>query len=130
MPGAAESGGVAFSGDEQMMFGANLHARIASRIMARVGHFRARALSELERRAKKIAWERYLAPGTAVQLRVTCRKSKLYHSGAVAERNSGSGNTRMVALVSSLTAASHAASPHQPAYTNAPSPSMISLNRS
>src|SRR6185437_3637183 len=51
-------------------------------------------------------------------------------SGAVAERNSGSGNTRMVALVSSLTAASHAASPHQPAYTNAPSPSMISLNRS
>jgi len=86
MPGAAESGGVAFSGDEQMMFGANLHARIASRIMARVGHFRARALSELERRAKKIAWERYLAPGTAVQLRVTCRKSKLYHSGAVAER--------------------------------------------
>ncbi|MGH7625827.1 MAG: THUMP domain-containing class I SAM-dependent RNA methyltransferase [Gemmatimonadaceae bacterium] len=85
-PGVTEPGGFAFSGDEQMMFRANLHARIASRIMARVGHFRARALSELERRAKQLAWERYLAPGTAVQLRVTCRKSKLYHSGAVAER--------------------------------------------
>jgi len=86
LPGAVEPGGVAFSGAEQTMFRANLHSRIASRVMARVGRFRARALSELERRAKQLPWERYLAPGTAVQLRVTCRKSKLYHSGAVAER--------------------------------------------
>ena len=85
-PAATEPGGVAFSGDEQMMYRANLHSRIASRVMARVGRFRARALSELERRSKQLPWERYLAPGTTVRLRVTCRKSKLYHSGAVAER--------------------------------------------
>lgn len=94
-PAATEPGGVAFSGDEQMMFRANLHSRIASRVMARVGRFRARALGELERRTKQLPWERYLAPGTAVRLRVTCRKSKLYHSGAVAERVAAAIAARM-----------------------------------
>src|SRR6185437_6854289 len=42
LPGAVEPGGVAFSGAEQTMFRANLHSRIASRVMARVGRFRAR----------------------------------------------------------------------------------------
>src|SRR5947207_9939342 len=50
-------------------------------------------------------------------------------AGASAERNSSSGRTRIVALVSSLIVASHAASPNPPAYTNPPSASMISLNR-
>src|SRR5690348_3453050 len=50
--------------------------------------------------------------------------------GASGDRNSSSGSTRIVAFVSSLIAASHAPSPHQPAYTNAPSPSMISRNLS
>ena len=60
----------------------------------------------------------------------TSRQKRLRVSGASAERNSGSGMQRMVAFVSSFTRASTAGSPFQPAYTKAPGPSMISLNRS
>src|SRR5690242_12910082 len=50
--------------------------------------------------------------------------------GASADRNSSSGSTRIVALVSSLIFASHSELPHQPANTKAPSPSMICRKRS
>lgn len=52
----------------------------------RVAEFRATAFFELELQAKKIPWTRFVARGTRVGFRVTCRKSKLYHSDAVAER--------------------------------------------
>ncbi|HEY9515163.1 MAG TPA: THUMP domain-containing protein, partial [Gemmatimonadaceae bacterium] len=85
VPGV-EPGGVAFSGSLESLYSANLHLRTASRVLVRVGEFRARALGELERRAKEQPWERFIQPGREVRLRVTCRKSRLYHSGAVAAR--------------------------------------------
>src|SRR5690606_21711029 len=41
---------------------------------------------ELERGARRVEWERYVAPGGGVRIRVTSRKSRLYHQRAVAER--------------------------------------------
>ncbi|HRW48626.1 MAG TPA: hypothetical protein P5333_13960, partial [Caldilinea sp.] len=41
---------------------------------------------QLRARAAVLGWDHFLAPGQAVDLRVTCHKSRLYHSGAVAER--------------------------------------------
>jgi putative N6-adenine-specific DNA methylase len=81
-----DAGGVAFTGGRAAMYRANLHLRTASRVVARVGEFGARGFPELVRQTKRQPWERYLDPARAVQLRVTCRKSRLYHSGAVAER--------------------------------------------
>jgi putative N6-adenine-specific DNA methylase len=60
--------------------------RTASRVIVRVASFRAQAFHELERLARALPWERYLAAGTAVRFRVTSRKSRLYHTDAVAER--------------------------------------------
>ena len=68
------------------MYRANLHLRTASRVIARVAEFGARGFPELVRQAKRQPWERYLDPARPLQLRVTCRKSRLYHSDAVAER--------------------------------------------
>ena len=65
---------------------ANLWSRTANRIVMRVDEFHASSFHELERRAKKIEWGKFLAAGAAVRFRVTCRKSRLYHSDAVAER--------------------------------------------
>jgi putative N6-adenine-specific DNA methylase len=65
---------------------ANLWLRTASRVLVRVAEFRAKTFFELERSARKIEWERFVADGSGVRFRVTCRKSKLYHSGAVAQR--------------------------------------------
>lgn len=83
VPGA---GGVAWEGALRELCEANLRLRTASRILVRVAEFRARTFFELERHARKVPWARFLAGGRAVRLRVTCRKSRLYHEGAVAER--------------------------------------------
>jgi putative N6-adenine-specific DNA methylase len=81
-----EAGGVAWRGGLPEIARANLWLRTASRVLARVGRFHARALGELERRAAHLPWERFLARGRAVQVRVTSRKSRLYHQRAIAER--------------------------------------------
>jgi putative N6-adenine-specific DNA methylase len=81
-----EIGGVAFAGDLNRLYEANLWLRTASRVVARLGRFHASTFYELERRAKKLPWEEFLPASGPVRLRVTCRKSRLYHSDAVAER--------------------------------------------
>ena len=81
-----EPGGVAFTGVLDDLHRANLWLRTASRIVVRVASFHASEFHELERRAKRVAWERYLGVPGRVRFRVTCRKSRLYHSDAVAER--------------------------------------------
>lgn len=88
-PAEPEAGGVAFRGGQDAVGRANLWLRTASRVVARVGVFHARMFSELERHAKRQPWERFLQKNRAVTLRVTCRKSRLYHSDAVAERVAG-----------------------------------------
>ena len=81
-----EEGGVSWIGDLASIARANLWSRLASRIIVRVAEFRARAFYELELHAKRIAWDRFVAPKSTAEFRVTCRKSKLYHSDAVAQR--------------------------------------------
>ena len=83
---SVEPGGVAFAGTLDTVYRANLWLRTASRVIARVGAFGARHFAALERHAERQPWERFLGPDARVRLRVTCRKSKLYHSDAVAER--------------------------------------------
>ena len=80
------SGGVEFKGSREELWRANLWSRTANRVVERVAEFHASTFHELERRAKKVEWNRYLSAGSSVRFRVTARKSKLYHSDAVAER--------------------------------------------
>jgi putative N6-adenine-specific DNA methylase len=84
-----ESGGVAFEGGLREIYQANLWLRTCSRVLVRLGEFRAVSFPELRKKAGRLAWERFMAPGQPVALRVTCRKSRLYHSDAVAERLAG-----------------------------------------
>ena len=81
-----EPAGVSFTGTLTQMYAANLWLRTASRVVARVATFRASAFHELERSSRKIPWETYVQAGRPVRFRVTCRKSRLYHSDAVAQR--------------------------------------------
>lgn len=85
-PEKSEAGGVSCKGSIQDVMRLNLWLRSASRVVVRVAAFHASTFHELERRAKKIEWNRYLNDKSAVSFRVTCKKSKLYHSDAVAER--------------------------------------------
>ena len=82
----AEEGGLSWHGDARSALLANAAMRIASRVVVRLATFEARSFAELQRHARRIEWNRVVAPGDAVRFRVTCKKSKLYHSDAVAER--------------------------------------------
>src|SRR5690606_25822899 len=77
---------VSWNGGAEGLYAANLHLRAASRILVRVARFRARSFIEMERHARRIDWTPYVAPGSAVRLRVTSRKSRLYHERAIEER--------------------------------------------
>ena len=85
-PSQPSDAGVAFEASLRQLYQTNLQLRVASRILVRMATFHAAHFSELEKGAAQIAWERWLKRGARVDLRVTCRKSRLYHSGAVAER--------------------------------------------
>lgn len=84
-----EAGGIRLRGDLSALWGLNLQLRTASRVLVRVAEFRAVGFQELEKRARRVPWSDFLpggvAPG-AVEFEVTCRKSRLYHSGAVEAR--------------------------------------------
>ncbi len=83
---AVEPGGVTFQGGLADLYRANLRLRTAGRVLVRLGDFHAETFPELRKKASRLEWNRYLAPGQPVSLAVTCHKSRLYHSNAVAER--------------------------------------------
>jgi putative N6-adenine-specific DNA methylase len=98
----SEPGGVSFQGGTTELYRANLHLRTSTRILARLGNFfRAETFEELEERSARLPWERFLHPGQPVSMRVTCHKSRLYHSDAVA-RTLMSGMAKRVGRSSPL----------------------------
>jgi len=88
-------GGVAFGGALTELYRANLQLRLPSQILFRFESFGAVGFPELIRKTARLPWENYLKPGQPVRLRVTCHKSKLYHSGAVADRVVEAVSTRL-----------------------------------
>lgn len=81
----ATDGGVVFAGTWREVWRANLELRGATRVLARVGSFRAFHLAQLDKRSRKFDWS-FLRPGQEVKVEVTCKKSKIYHAGAAAQR--------------------------------------------
>jgi len=78
-------GGVLFSGSFRDLYQANLWLRSASRILVRFGEFSARDFPTLFRRLVRLPWGRFIKPGRHCEVRVSCHRSRLSHSGRVAE---------------------------------------------
>ncbi len=85
-PHDSETGGVEFETDRTGLYRANLHLRVAGRVVVRMAAFKAAHFSDLERHAAALDWEAWIPPGAAVHFRITSRKSRLYHQKAIAER--------------------------------------------
>lgn len=83
---APGGGGISWTGDLRLLILANATLRIASRVVVRLAEFEARSFAELERHARRVPWARVVGANARVRFRVTCKKSKLYHSDAVAQR--------------------------------------------
>src|SRR3954466_5182274 len=60
--GNATEGGVAWKGPMASVARANLWLRTASRVVIRAAEFKATAFFELELAAKRIDWQRWIAP--------------------------------------------------------------------
>lgn len=103
------SGGVAFRGHRRVIYRVNLESGLATHVLLRLAHFTATSFEHLERALEAIPWEDVLTGGSARTFRVTAQKSRLYHSGAIAERaeravakrignNTGEGDAVPIAL--------------------------------
>jgi len=82
----AVPGGVTFQGGWPDVWRANLSVRGATRVLARIGSFRAMHLAQLDKRARKFDWAAVLRPDVPVRVEVTCKASKIYHAGAAKQR--------------------------------------------
>jgi putative N6-adenine-specific DNA methylase len=84
--GDVNAAGVSLTLTLPELFRLNCWSRCASRVIVRLASFDARDFATLEKAAARVPWARVVPPGSSVRLRVTCKKSRLYHSDAVAER--------------------------------------------
>jgi putative N6-adenine-specific DNA methylase len=89
LPGVAAvarvPGGVEFRGDLEVGMRANLHLRVATRILRRVGTVEARTFPELRRRLRRLPWAEALPPGPPLKIEASASRCRLYHTGALAE---------------------------------------------
>lgn len=79
-------GGVETRGDFIEMMRANLELAGAGRVLIRIAEFRAFHLAQLDKRARKVPWSTWLPGGCPLKVEATCRKSKIYHNRAAAQR--------------------------------------------
>ncbi len=80
-----EPGGVSFSGQLHDLYAANLFTRVANRILMRIASFKADGFRLLVKKLAEIPWELYLFSGMLPKVSVSAHKSRLYHTGAVAQ---------------------------------------------
>ena len=79
----AVSGGIEFEGRLIDCFAANVNLRTANRILMRLESFKATNFRQLEKYLSRLPWELYLYPGSRMQLSVTTRHSRLFHTEAL-----------------------------------------------
>jgi len=80
------AGGVVLKGGWPEVWRANLELRGASRVVARIGTFRALHLAQLDKRARRFPWAEVLRSDVPFRVEVSCKSSRIYHSGAAAQR--------------------------------------------
>ena len=78
-------GGVEFSGAMGAGMAANLHSRIATRILLRLGEVKARDFAPLRRSLAKLPWPSFVPRDRALRIDVSTSHCRLYHTGALAE---------------------------------------------
>jgi len=79
-------GGVVIKGGWPEVWRANLWIRGASRVLARIADFHVTHLAQLDHRARRIPWTQLLRPDVPFRVEASCTASRIYHSGAAAER--------------------------------------------
>ncbi|MCC5993268.1 MAG: class I SAM-dependent RNA methyltransferase [Rhodobacteraceae bacterium] len=79
-------GGVETHGTWPDIWRANLWLRGASRVLARLGEFRALHLAQLDKRARKFPFSDFLRADIPIRIEASCTRSRIYHQKAAAQR--------------------------------------------
>lgn len=82
----AVPGGVTTRGGWDEVWRANLTLRGAARVLVRIGGFPVFHLAQLDKRAHRFPWADTLRADVPIRVEAVCRKSKIYHAGAAAQR--------------------------------------------
>jgi putative N6-adenine-specific DNA methylase len=85
-PAEPGPGGVRITGGWPEVWRANLELRGATRVLARIGAFRAMHLAQLDKRARRFPWGETLRTDVPVRVEASSTRSRIYHAGAAAER--------------------------------------------
>ncbi|MBR0678987.1 class I SAM-dependent RNA methyltransferase [Roseomonas eburnea] len=79
-------GGVVTRGGWPEVWRANLWIRGAGRVLARIDAFHVVHLAQLDGRARRVPWASVLRPDVPFRVEASCAGSRIYHSGAAAQR--------------------------------------------
>jgi putative N6-adenine-specific DNA methylase len=82
---SVHAGGVTFSGRLVDCQRVNLYLRTATRILMRIDAFAATNERQLEKKSSEIPWELFFPSGRLPEIRVSSRRSRLYHTDAITE---------------------------------------------
>lgn len=84
--GKLAQGGVTLRGDWSELWRANLELRGATRILLRIGEFRATHYKQLDAELAAFDWAAWLPRDVAIRVEAATKESKLYHAGTVKKR--------------------------------------------
>ena len=79
-------GGIEFQARLDTCMFLNLNLRSPLRILMRISEFNVESFQKLEKKINSIDWILYLPQNCTLKFNVTCKKSRLYHSDAIAQR--------------------------------------------
>jgi putative N6-adenine-specific DNA methylase len=82
----AVDGGVEFSGGLDAGMAANLHSRIATRVVVRLGEVKARDFAPFRRGLERLLWQSFIPPGRPLRIDASIAHCRLFHTGALAEQ--------------------------------------------
>ena len=81
----AVPGGVEFRGPLEVGMRANLHLRLPTRILLRLGQARAREFGKLRHQLAHLPWEAVISGGAPLRITASASHCRLYHTGAIDE---------------------------------------------
>jgi putative N6-adenine-specific DNA methylase len=81
-----EKGGVACQLTSRQLYAANVFLSCSTRVLVRAATFTVRSFADLQRRLGEVDWSEWFDGMSRPRVRVTTRRSMLWHDAAVVER--------------------------------------------
>ncbi|MDD9967123.1 MAG: hypothetical protein OXR73_12900 [Myxococcales bacterium] len=95
----ARAGGIEVDADLQGAYDLLFGCRLGLSVRLRLAKFRSTHFAQLERQLGKLSWREWLPAGQPIVVRATARRSRLYHTAAIAERVGRSAVSRTGARI-------------------------------